>query len=170
MPYPDEFRLLYSMLVFLMFLGLLMIEAGCVRSKNVASVFLRGLATLTISLVTSWICGFMFALSSGHYLIGYDSDYATLHRVSEVRIHRLCTLSSNKPSLKQGTSSQWVMYALLSALTSTMVASSMTERTHLTGHLILSALCSLIVFPVSAHWIWHPEGWLAVRGCTDLGS
>jgi len=144
--------LLFSMLLFLMLLGLLMIEAGCVRSKNAASVFLRGLASLMISLVTSWICGYMFAHSSGHYLIGYDSNFSTLHRVPE------------------GTSSHWVMYSLLSALASSIVASSMTERTHLTGHLILSALCSLIIFPVSAHWIWHPEGWLAVRGCTDLGG
>ena len=83
---PESESLLYSMLVFLMLLGLLMIEAGCVRSKNAASVFLRGLASLMISLVTSWICGFMFAHSSGHYLIGYDSNYSTLHRVPEVRI------------------------------------------------------------------------------------
>jgi len=148
----EAWSLLCSMLVFLMFLGLLMIEAGCVRSKNAASVFLRGLATLTISLVTSWICGFMFAHSSGHYLIGFDSNYSTLHRVPE------------------GVWSQWVMYSLISALASTIVASSMSERTHLTGHLIISCLCSLIIFPVSAHWIWHPEGWLAVRGCTDLGG
>ena len=82
----EAWSLLCSMLVFLMFLGLLMIEAGCVRSKNAASVFLRGLACLTISLVTSWICGFMFAHSSGHYLIGFDSNYSTLHRVPEVTI------------------------------------------------------------------------------------
>lgn len=81
----ELWSLLCSMLVFLMFLGLLMIEAGCVRSKNVASVFFRGLASLTISLVTSWICGFMFAHSSGHYLIGYDSNFATLHQVQEVK-------------------------------------------------------------------------------------
>ena len=61
------------------------------------------------------------------------------------------------------------MFSLLSALTSLIVASSMSERTHLTGHLIISCLCSILIFPVSAHWIWHSEGWLAVRGCTDLG-
>ena len=83
---PESESLLYSMLVFLMLLGLLMVEAGCVRSKNAASVFLRGLASLMISLVTSWICGYMFAHSSGHYLIGYDSNYSILHRVPEVRI------------------------------------------------------------------------------------
>ena len=86
MTMTDSESLLYSMLVFLMLLGLLMIEAGCVRSKNAASVFLRGLASLMISLVTSWICGYMFAHSSGHYLIGYDSNFSTLHRVPEVRI------------------------------------------------------------------------------------
>lgn len=90
----ESWSLFCSMLVFLMFLGLLMIEAGCVRSKNAASVFLRGLASLTISLVTSWICGFMFAHSSGHYLIGFDSNYSTLHRVPEVTILITYSISS----------------------------------------------------------------------------
>ena len=71
----------YSLLVFLMLIGLQMIEAGSVRSKNVSSVFLRGIATLTISIVCSWICGFMFCFSKGHYLLGYDSDYLTLNKV-----------------------------------------------------------------------------------------
>ena len=80
----DSWTLLCSLLVLLMVLGLHMIEAGCVRSKSVASVFLRNLASLTICLVTSWICGFMFAHSSGHYLIGHDYNYSTLYKVPQV--------------------------------------------------------------------------------------
>lgn len=66
--------------------------------------------------------------------------------------------------------SEWVVYGVVSSLIPITVSSSMSERTHLTGHLVLATLVSLFIFPISAHWIWHEEGWLAVRGCTDLGK
>ena len=146
------FYTICAMLVLLMMLGLQMIEAGSVRSKNVSSVFMRGFATLTISLICSWICGYMFTYSDGHYLLGYDHDYLILHKVP----------AKSYP--------EWIMYACVSSLPSSIVASSMSERTHLTGHLILSMFLSLIIFPTSAHWVWQPQGWLHALGCSDLGN
>ena len=144
--------IIFSMLVLLMLIGIQMIEAGSVRSKNVSSVFLRGLATLTISLVCSWICGYMFTHTSGHFFLGYNSDYLTLNKVPDKEYY------------------DWVLYSCISSLCSAIVASSMSERTHITGHLILSLFVSLLIFPASAHWIWHPQGWLSVQGCSDLGK
>jgi len=135
-----------------MMLGLQMIEAGSVRSKNVSSVFLRGLASLTICIICSWLTGYMFTHSSGHYLLGYDADYLILHNVTTVD------------------RSQWQLYTSISSLPPAIMASSMSERTHLTGHLIITAFTSLIVFPASAHWIWHSGGWLFKQGCFDLGG
>ena len=145
------FYTICAVLVLLMMLGLQMIEAGSVRAKNVSSVFMRGFASLTISIICSWICGYMFTFSEGHYLLGYDHDYLILHKVP------------------QKSYSQWIVFACVSSLPSSIVASSMSERTHLTGHLILSMFLSLIIFPTSAHWIWHSQGWLHALGCSDLG-
>ena len=147
----DNSRLIWSLCVLLMVLGLQMIEAGCVRTKNVASVFMRGFASFTISIISSWLCGFMFSHSSGHYLLGYDSDYLILYNVT----------SQEK--------SRWLLFSAISCLPSAIVASSMSERTHLTGHLILSTFISIIVFPTSAHWLWSKGGWLFLQGCHDLG-
>jgi len=143
---------LYSMLVLLMLIGLQMIEAGSVRSKNVSSVFLRGIATLTISIGCSWICGFMFCFSKGHYLLGYDSDYLALTKVETQEY------------------GSWLMYTVVCSLSSIIVASSMSERTHITGHLILTMFVSIIIFPTSAHWVWQQGGWLTLQGCTDIGG
>ena len=139
------------MLVLLMLIGLQMIEAGSVRSKNVSSVFLRGIATLTISIGCSWICGFMFCFSKGHYLLGYDSDYLALTKVETQEY------------------GSWLMYTVVCSLSSVIVASSMSERTHITEHLILTMFVSLIIFPTSAHWVWQRGGWLTLQGCTDIG-
>ena len=141
-----------SMTVLLMLLGLQMIEAGSVRSKNVSSVFMRGLASLTIVIICSWLTGFMFTHSSGHYLLGYDPDYLILHNVtSETR-------------------ARWLLYTSISSLPPAIMASSMSERTHVTGHLIITAFTAIIVFPASAHWVWHPQGWLFKQGCSDIGK
>ena len=75
-------EVLCTLTVLLMLLGLQMIEAGSVRSKNVSSVFMRGLASLTICIICSWLTGFMFTHSAGHYLLGYDPDYLILHNVT----------------------------------------------------------------------------------------
>ena len=84
MPEADELRVLCGLCSLLLVLGQLMYECGQVRSKNASSVFLRGLATLTLSLVTSWVAGFALAHSSGHYLIGHDYNYSTLYKVPQV--------------------------------------------------------------------------------------
>ena len=64
-----------GLLVTLFYLGLLLVEAGSVRSKNVSTVFTRGFTCFTISVVIFWVCGFAFALSPGHVFIGFHPDF-----------------------------------------------------------------------------------------------
>ena len=73
------FAVVCGLLVILMYLGLLLIEAGSVRSKNVSTVFTRGLACFAISIVLFWICGYAFAVSPGHSFIGFHPDFFGLH-------------------------------------------------------------------------------------------
>jgi len=141
-----------GLLVLLLQLGLQLVEAGSVRSKNTAAVFMRGLACLTISVVLSWVCGYSFTFSSGHFLIGLDSNVFGLHHVQDsVQAH-------------------WFLHAAVASLPSTLIAASMSERSHLTGHMVLAIFLAAVVYPLPAHWIWHEEGWLHLKGCRDVGG
>ena len=141
-----------SLCVLLLQLGLQLVEAGSVRSKSVSSVMMRGLTSLTLAIIASWICGYCFAWSSGGPMLGTDPGHLVLTKL---------------PSTDY---THFLLYCLLASLPPALVSASMSERSHMTGHLMISLVLSLIIFPAPAHWVWHSEGWLAARGCRDQGG
>ena len=123
-------QVLSGLFVLILLLGLQLVEAGSTRSKNTSTVFMRGLACLTITVVISWVCGYSFTFSPGHYLLGYDSNWFGLHKVSDAA------------------QAHWFLHAAVSSLPSTIIAASMSERSHLTGHLVLATVLASVVYPL----------------------
>ena len=142
-----------GLLVILLYLGLLLVEAGSVQSKNVSTVFTRGFACFTISVVIFWVCGFSFAISPGHSFIGFHPDFFGLH-----------SLPSNS-SLDR-----FFLTAVVASLPSALSAGPVAERAHMSGQLVLTTLLTGILFPIPAHWVWADDGWLRVRGVKDTGG
>ena len=145
-------RLASSLCVLLLHLGLQLVEAGSVRSRSVSSVMMRGLTSLTLTVITTWVCGYCFAFSPGGPMLGTDPAYLVLTSLP----------STNLP--------HFLLYCSLASLPPAILSGCMSERTHLTGHLIISLLLSLIIVPAPAHWLWTSEGWLAAGGCEDQGG
>ena len=145
-------QVMCGLFVLFLQLGLQLVEAGSIRSKNTSTVFMRGLGCLTISVVISWVCGYAFSFSPGHYLLGYDSNWFGLHKVDDAA------------------QAHWFLHAAVSSLPSSIIAASMSERSHLTGHLVLATVLASVVYPLPAHWVWHHQGWLHVKGCRDVGG
>ena len=147
------FAVVCGLLVILLYLGLLLIEAGSVRSKNVSTVFTRGLACFAISIVLFWICGYAFAVSPGHSFIGFHPDFFGLH-----------SLPSNS-SLER-----FFLTAVMTSLPSALAAGPVAERAHITGQFVLATFLAGVIFPIPAHWVWADDGWLRVRGVKDTGG
>ena len=148
----DSSQLASSLCVLLLQLGLQLVEAGSVRSRSVSSVMMRALTSLTLTVITTWMCGYCFAFSPGGSMLGTDPRYLVL---------------TSLPSTKLP---HFLLYCSLASLPPAILSGAMSERTHLTGHLVISLLLSLIIFPAPAHWLWTSEGWLAARGCEDQGG
>ena len=142
-----------GLLVTLSYLGLLLVEAGSVRRKNVSTVFTRGFTCFSISVVIFWVCGYAFALSPGHSFIGFHPDFFGLH-----------FLPSNS-SLDR-----FFLTSVVASLPSALSAGPVAERAHMSGQLVLATLLAGILFPIPAHWVWAEEGWLRVRGVKDTGG
>ncbi|MGN1001205.1 MAG: ammonium transporter, partial [Oscillospiraceae bacterium] len=65
--------------------------------------------------------------------------------------------------------STFVFNLVFCATTATIVSGSMAERTKFSSYCIYSAVISLIVYPIEAHWVWG-GGWLAQLGFHDYAG
>ena len=46
----------------------------------------------------------------------------------------------------------------------------MAERTKFLSYCIYSFVISIIVYPIEAHWVWEPDGWLTAMGFHDFAG
>jgi Amt family ammonium transporter len=62
-----------------------------------------------------------------------------------------------------------IFQTVFCATAATIVSGAMAERTKFSAYCIYSAMISLIIYPVSGHWIWG-GGWLAQLGFHDFAG
>ncbi|MDD7218807.1 MAG: ammonium transporter family protein, partial [Clostridia bacterium] len=65
--------------------------------------------------------------------------------------------------------SNFVFNLVFCATAATIVSGAMAERTKFLSYCIYSAVISMVVYPIEAHWIWG-GGWLAARGFHDFAG
>lgn len=143
-------------LVFFMQAGFSMCEAGFTRAKNTGNILMKNLMDFCIGTPAFWLVGFgiMFGSSSG--IIGsfdplIQGDYSQV-------------LPSGVPL--------WafvVFQTVFCATSATIVSGAMAERTKFSAYCIYSAAISLLIYPISGHWIWG-GGWLSQMGFHDFAG
>ena len=140
-----------AFLVFFMQAGFALCEAGLTRAKNTGNILMKNMMDFCIGTPCYWLVGFgiMFA-GSGALIGGFDPFI--------------------RGSYDFGTLPVWV-YAVFQtvfcATAATIVSGSMAERTKFSAYCCYSAAISLIVYPISGHWIWG--GGFAKLGVQLLG-
>lgn len=145
--------LVAAFLVFFMQAGFALCEAGLTRAKNTGNILMKNMMDFCIGTPCYWLVGFgiMFA-GSGALIGGFDPFI--------------------RGSYDFGTLPVWV-YAVFQtvfcATAATIVSGSMAERTKFSAYCCYSAAISLIVYPISGHWIWG-GGWLAQLGFHDFAG
>ena len=143
-------------LVFFMQAGFAMCECGFTRAKNSGNIIMKNLMDFAIGTPLYWLVGFgiMFGTSSAVFG-GLDfftrGDYAAI--------------------LPEGVSffSYFIFQTVFCATAATIVSGSMAERTKFSAYCIYSAVISLLIYPVSGHWIWG-GGWLSRLGFHDFAG
>lgn len=145
--------LVAAILVFFMQAGFALCEAGLTRAKNTGNILMKNMMDFCIGVPCFWLIGFgiMFA-GDGLFLGGFDplirGDYDF------------------------GTLPTWcyaIFQTVFCATAATIVSGSMAERTNFKAYCIYSAAISLIVYPISGHWIWG-GGWLSGLGFHDFAG
>ena len=143
--------LIGAALVFFMQAGFAMVETGFTRAKNAGNIIMKNLMDFCIGTVVFAVLGFglMFGEDIGGFIgiptFDLFTDYGAF----------------DWPN--------FVFNLVFCATAATIVSGAMAERTKFLSYCIYSAIISLVVYPVEAHWIWG-SGWLAQMGFHDFAG
>lgn len=144
--------LIGAALVFFMQAGFAMVETGFTRAKNAGNIIMKNLMDFCIGTIVFMFLGFGLLLGEdalggfiGIPTLGIITDYAHFDW------------------------SNFVFNLVFCATTATIVSGAMAERTKFISYCIYSAVISMVVYPIEAHWIWG-GGWLAARGFHDFAG
>ncbi len=148
--------LIASALVFFMQAGFAMVETGFTRAKNAGNIIMKNMMDFCIGAPLYWIVGFGIMFGTQSAIFG-GIDILTQGDYSAV--------------LPEGVSffSYFIFQTVFCGTAATIVSGAMAERTKFSAYCIYSAMISLIIYPVSGHWIWG-GGWLAQLGFHDFAG
>lgn len=147
--------LIGAALVFFMQAGFAMVEAGFTRAKNAGNIIMKNLMDFCLGAVAFLILGYSFlcGADAGNGFIGW--------------------IDPSQGPLFNFVSTDWssfVFNLVFCATAATIVSGAMAERTKFLSYCIYSFVISLIVYPIEAHWVWGPGGWLTTMGFHDFAG
>ena len=148
--------LLGAALVFFMQAGFAMVETGFTRAKNAGNIIMKNLMDFAIGAPLYWIIGFGLMFGGSGALIG-GLDFFSLGDYSSI-------LPAGVPK-----EAFLIFQTVFCATAATIVSGAMAERTKFSAYCMYSAAISLIIYPVSGHWVWG-GGWLAEMGFHDFAG
>ena len=143
--------LIGAALVFFMQAGFAMVETGFTRAKNAGNIIMKNLMDFCIGTVVFVLLGASLLLGDdiggfiGTPSLSIFTDYANFNW------------------------SNFVFNLVFCATTATIVSGAMAERTKFISYCIYSAIMSLAIYPIEAHWIWG-GGWLSELGFHDFAG
>lgn len=143
-------------LVFFMQAGFSLCEAGFTRAKNTGNILMKNLMDFCIGTPAFWLVGFRLMFGKGSGIIG-SFDPLIWGEYSQA-------LPSGVPLWAFA-----IFQTVFCATSATIVSGAMAERTKFSAYCIYSAAISLLIYPVSGHWIWG-GGWLSQMGFHDFAG
>ncbi len=140
-------------LVFFMQAGFAMVETGFTRAKNAGNIIMKNLMDFCIGTVA--FLAFGYGLMHGADVGGVIGNVADLSVIYS--------------SFTTGDMLKVMFHLVFCATAATIVSGAMAERTNFLAYCIYSFVISLVVYPVSGHWIWG-GGWLSQLGFHDFAG
>lgn len=146
-----------AVMVMLMQAGFAILEAGLTRQKNCNNVLMKNIMDFAIGSIIFLVVGFglMFGESLGG-IVGITGfiDPTTLN---------LSQFEALSPTV-------FIFFqTVFCATAATIVSGAMAERTQFSSYLIYTLVISLVIYPISGHWIWG-GGFLSKIGFIDYAG
>ena len=153
--------LIGAALVFWMQAGFAMVETGFTRAKNAGNIIMKNLMDFCIGTI-------VFSLLGYTLMMGEDTLFGLIGLPNmELWANFKAFIAS--PAEGFTAASTFVFNLVFCATTATIVSGAMAERTKFSAYCIYSAVISLFIYPIEAHWIWG-GGWLSQIGFHDYAG
>ena len=157
--------LVAGFLVFFMAAGFAMLEAGLVRSKNVAMQLTKNIALFGIASIAYWAIGFNLMYPGEAWSIaGWLGPFFTITSLEPVG------LAAADASLDYASvASDFFFQLMFVAATASIVSGALAERIKLWPFLAFVAILTGVLYPISGSWQWG-GGWLSEAGFSDFAG
>ncbi|MEY4031902.1 MAG: hypothetical protein RL573_814 [Actinomycetota bacterium] len=158
--------LVSAALVAFMTPGLAFFYGGMVRSKNVLGMLMQNVFAMGLISVLWALVGFSLAFGGTGSLIG-NFDF--------VAMKGLGTLAelpgyTGDFALVVPVLAFFGYQMMFAVITPALITGATADRLKFGAYAILIGAWSVIVYPVVAHWVFSPNGWLFKRGALDFAG
>ncbi|MDR0669204.1 MAG: ammonium transporter [Treponema sp.] len=146
-----------AILVFIMQAGFALVETGLTRAKNATNITMKNVMDFCFGAIVYWALGwgFMYGKDALGGLIGTDQFFFGGMELTQ----------ENADIYKN-----WFFQVVFAATAATIVSGAMAERTQFKSYLIYTCFISAFIYPISGHWAWNSDGWLATLGFHDFAG
>lgn len=149
-------------LVFWMAAGFAMLEAGLVRSKNVAMQLTKNVALFSIAAIMYWLVGFNLM---------YPGDFNGYFAFNFVptSLEPVGLAAADAALDYASVASDFFFQLMFVAATASIVSGALAERIKLWPFLIFVVVLTGILYPITGSWQWG-GGWLSELGFSDFAG
>ena len=144
-------------LVMWMAAGFTMLEAGMVRSKNVATICAKNIGLYAIASLMFWLVGYhlMYGVDAGGWIGKLAWFDHPVHDGEDIGY--------------AAASSDWYFQMVFCATAASIVSGTLAERIKLWPFLIFAAVLTGVIYPIQGAWKWG-GGWLDELGFLDFAG
>lgn len=136
--------------------GFSLLEAGLVRTKNTVNVMMKIFVDLTVGALAFFMIGFGFMFGKDEF----GAVGTSLFGAPE-NIHLHLALPG----------AAFVLFQTGFAIACvSIVSGAVAERMKFKAYLFIAIFITMILYPLSGHWIWSDHGWLANLGMKDFAG
>ncbi len=138
-----------GILVFFMQAGFTLVETGFTRSKNAGNIIMKNIMDLCIGSIGFWAIGYTVMYGE---TIGAFIGTPTLFFNDAENMHNL------------------FFQTVFAATAATIVSGAVAGRTKFSTYIMFSFVMTVVIYPISGHWVWQGDGWLTELGFVDFAG
>ncbi|PCJ74529.1 MAG: ammonium transporter [Rhodobacteraceae bacterium] len=142
-------------LVFWMAAGFTMLEAGLVRSKNVAMQLTKNMALFSLAGIVYYLLGYNLMYPLGGWSIGTDETGGYIGAFGVAVLEAVGVGADGVDDLSYAsTGSDFFFQLMFAAATASIVSGALAERIKLWPFLVFTIVLTGLIYPIQASWKW----------------
>ncbi|MFC5530119.1 ammonium transporter [Cohnella yongneupensis] len=149
--------ILTAAMILLMEGGFALLEAGFVRQKNAVSIIMKVFVDIAFGALVFFAIGFalMYGKDAGGLFgtTGFFMEGDLTHLNFDISID-----------------TYWFFQCAFVIAAISIVSGAVAERIHFRAYILFTIMMTGFIYPVSGHWIWSANGWLAKLGMIDFAG